>query len=284
MYRAFRSRRRGAVIFKYIGLGLVVFLTGCVSPSYHYYSGGQRPETELASIKPWKAPFGQNLDVFPIFIDGTPTKVYTVSLPTYFILPGEHTVKVALQGLLAGGGRIRFKDPDKMMFRATAGQTLITKASVKKVPVQGGDGEITLQVSFWLEDDETGAVIAGTNQDAASNAFVEQDEPKLSALVPGTSTDKRLQRDITQRLFVEASKYHIGCEHRVSKAETYKATDPSVISERMGEESVERAKILRAGNEMLLEKWFVESCGSVDVYEVLLLRSEAETDIVVLKL
>ena len=80
-------------------------------------------------------------------------------------------------------------------------------------------------------------------------------EQNLLTEVSGTATDPELQRDITQELIEEASKYHKGCEHRVLKAEAYQ----------------EQAKRLGAEDKMLIEKWFVKSCETVNIYEVLLL-------------
>jgi len=106
----------------------------------------------------------------------------------------------------------------------------------------------------------------------------------LSAEVSGTKANSQLQMDITVRLFAEASKYHKECEHSVLRAEAYETTEPSVIASEMGEEYQEMEQRLRARNEMFVEKWFVQSCETVDIYEVLLLKSGTGTDISVKKL
>ncbi len=103
-------------------------------------------------------------------------------------------------------------------------------------------------------------------------------------IVPGTATDLLLQADITRKLFSEESKLHKECEHDVLKAEPYRRNDRSIISAEMGGEAQELEKRLRAKGDMLVEKWFLQSCDAMNVYEVLLLRSGTGTDIMVKKL
>lgn len=268
---------------KSVWILLIAFLTGCAGSSYHYYSGDQLPEAALATIKPWKAPFGQSLDVFPISIDGRTTETYRLSLPRYYVLPGEHTIVVAMQGFL-DGSLFRLNDPEPMTFQAIAGHIFVTKAEMSKLPSKQGSGETRILTRFWIEDEETGAVVAESRADSGIKKSREQSEPKLSAAVPGTAANAELQNDITRRLFEEASKYHKGCDHRVVKAEAYDLTDPSIIVNGMGEEGSILAKRLRAKDQVVVEKWFVKSCEPVSVYEVLLLRAETGTDILVLKL
>jgi hypothetical protein len=102
--------------------------------------------------------------------------------------------------------------------------------------------------------------------------------------VPGTATDSVLQADITRKLFAEESKLHKECEHDVLKAEPYRQNDRSIISAEMGGKAQELEKRLRAKGDMLVEKWFLQSCDAMNVYEVLLLRSGTGTDIMVKKL
>jgi hypothetical protein len=102
-------------------------------------------------------------------------------------------------------------------------------------------------------------------------------ESKLSAKVPGTVANSQLQRDITQRLFAEASKYHKECEHRVLKAEGYDAAERSIISSEMGGKALELEQRLRAKGQMWVEKWFVQSCETVNTYEVLQMESGTGT-------
>jgi hypothetical protein len=109
-------------------------------------------------------------------------------------------------------------------------------------------------------------------------------KPSLPRAVSGTATDSELQSDITQQLFVEASKYHHDCEHNVLKAEVYNSSQHSVIASEAGGESPELEQRLRDKDQMLVETWFVKSCDTVDRYEVLLLRAGTGTDIMVKKL
>lgn len=146
------------------------------------------------------------------------------------------------------------------------------------------------QSTYFFEGDEDREVFEKLRgelppgQATAINGFRELREPNLSAEVPGTAADSQLQRDITQELFYEASKYHKECEHRVLKAEAYEATEPSVIVSEMGEEGPGLAKRLRAKDEMFVEKWFLKSCETVYIYEVLTWQSGTGTDIAVKKL
>jgi len=110
-------------------------------------------------------------------------------------------------------------------------------------------------------------------------------EPRLPAEVPGTAANRELQGDITQRLFAEASKLHKDCEHRVLKAEIYGDAERSFIAAGMGREGPKREKRLRGKGLMAVERWFVQSCDTADLYEVLLMVSEeGGTDIAVKKL
>lgn len=147
------------------------------------------------------------------------------------------------------------------------------------------------QSSFFFEGDEDREVFEKLRarlppgQATAINGFRELREPNLSAEVPGTAASSLLQRDITRRLFAESSKYHKECEHSVLKAEAYEAAKRSVIVSDMGEEGLELEQRLRAKDQMLIEKWFVKSCETVNMYEVLLVMSpESGTDIMVKKL
>jgi len=145
-------RTRNILIFS-----LFIFISGCAGGSYHHYSGNHLPESDLAKIKPWKESNSQRtLDVFPVLIDGKVTETYRLALPSYFIMPGEHTIEVAL---FAGLG-IKIKDPEPMTFKAKAGHTYITKAYLQ-MPKKG-EKKVQVKVSFWLEDENTGEVVSGT--------------------------------------------------------------------------------------------------------------------------
>ena len=119
----------------------------------------------------------------------------------------------------------------------------------------------------------------------AFNGFRELTGPSLSAEVPGTAASSQLQADITRRLFTEESKLHKECAHVVLKAELYAKSDRSLITAEMGKKAQELEGRLRAKGDMLVEKWFVNSCDVTSTYEVLLTRSPAGgTDILVKKI
>jgi hypothetical protein len=120
-------------------------------------------------------------------------------------------------------------------------------------------------------------VVAGTRPSTTTNSTHEID-------VPGTAANAQLQNDITQKLIEEASKTHGDCGHIVLKADAYKATEPSVIVIEMGGDAPALAKSLRAKGLMFIEKWFLKSCETVNIYEVLLWKSGTGTDIMVKRL
>jgi hypothetical protein len=120
-------------------------------------------------------------------------------------------------------------------------------------------------------------VVAGTRPSTTTNSTHEID-------VPGTAANAQLQNDITQKLIEEASKNHGDCGHIVLKADAYKATEPSVIVIEMGGDAPALAKSLRAKDLMFVEKWFLKSCETVNIYEVLLWKSGTGTDIMVKRL
>ncbi|MBW2725402.1 MAG: hypothetical protein JRE71_13530 [Deltaproteobacteria bacterium] len=189
-----------------------------------------------------------------------------------------------MEGFVQGVGQIRFRNPEPMIMHAKAGHAYVTMASASSTNSSRNRDEKELKTYFWIEDVGTGEVVSGTRPDSETNAHLNQRAPRSSSMVPGTAADPQLQADITKRLFEEATKYHQGCEHRVLNAEAYKAADRSVIVTEMGEEGAVLAKRLQAKDQMLVQKWFVESCESADGYEVLLLRGETGTDILVVKL
>jgi hypothetical protein len=153
------SKRIRNVMF----ISLFFIAAGCAS-SQHFYSGTHRPGEELAIIKPSRETWlfsAMQIDVFPTLIDGNPTGTYRAILPSYFVLPGEHTLEIAFTGFLDGPA-VRFKDPTPMTFYATAGHIYETKAatvpSLLEIPEHGGE----VKVGFWVEDVGTGEVVGGT--------------------------------------------------------------------------------------------------------------------------
>lgn len=143
---------------------------------------------------------------------------------------------------------------------------------------------------FFFEGDEDREVFEDLRRElppgqaTAINGFRELTTPSLTADVPGTAAESLLQADITRKLFAEESKLHKECEHDVLKAEPYRRNDRSIIAAEMDGEAQEFEERLRAKGDMLVEKWFLQSCDAVNVYEVLLLRSGTGTDIIVRKL
>jgi hypothetical protein len=143
---------------------------------------------------------------------------------------------------------------------------------------------------FFFEGDEDREVFEDLRhelppgQATVINGFRELRIPSLTAEVPGTTADSLLQADITRKLFAEESKSHKECEHDVLRAEPYERSDPSIIAAGMGGQAQELEGRLRAKGDMLVEKWTLQSCDAVNVYEVLLLRSGAGADIIVKKL
>ncbi len=136
-------------------IGLFIFLSGCAGSAYHHYSGNHLPETELAAIKPSYSLAGF-LTVFPVFIDGKATdKFRPIALPTHYVLPGKHEIKIALTT-----PEFRFADPETMSFEAKANHTYITRAFVGKLK-QTSD-EMKVKTSFWIEDEKTKEVVVGT--------------------------------------------------------------------------------------------------------------------------
>ena len=137
-------------------IGLFIFLSGCAGSAYHHYSGNHLPETELAAIKPWFSLTNRSLTVFPVFIDGKVTEKFrSIALPTHYVLPGKHEIKIALTTL-----ELRFDDPDTMSYEAKANHTYITRAFIEKLE-QTSD-ETKWKTSFWIEDEKTKEVVGGT--------------------------------------------------------------------------------------------------------------------------
>ena len=136
-------------------IGLFIFLSGCAGSAYHHYSGNHLPETELAAIKPWHD-FSDSLTVFPTVIDGKATEEFRViAMPTHYVLPGKHEIKIALTTL-----EFSIVDPETMSFEAKASHTYITRAFIEKLK-QTSD-EMKVKTSFWIEDENTKEVVAGT--------------------------------------------------------------------------------------------------------------------------
>lgn len=123
------------------------------------------------------------------------------------------------------------------------------------------------------------------NQAAVVGGFRELTGTSLESEVNGTSADPALRRDITWNIFKIESKSHKDCEHHILKAEVYDDTAKSDLVVKMGVEAQQLGEKLRSKGDMFIEKWWVKSCETVSIYEVLLLRSpQGGTDIMVKKL
>lgn len=140
---------------------------------------------------------------------------------------------------------------------------------------------------FFFEGGKDRAAFEGNRQKLQPgqamvvNGFRELTKTSLTVKVAGTIADTQLQGDITQRLFAEESKSRKTCEHRVVKAEPYGKSDPSIIAAAMGGKALELEEKLRAKGDMIVEKWYVQSCETMTAYEVLMLKSGSGTDIMV---
>lgn len=119
---------------------------------------------------------------------------------------------------------------------------------------------------------------------ATTDRYNEGQEPITSNENIDTKAGPLLQDNIIKRLFYEASKFHKECNHRILKAEGYNNTERSIIISKMNEKAIELEQGLRAKNQILVERWFVKSRASMNVYEVLLIKSGEGTDIMVKKI
>ena len=149
------------IFFKRMALVTLVFLLfGCASgKTYHLYEGNLRPLSEIAAIKPWleKTFMPMNiLNVWPASIDGKPTEPYRGELPSYFVPPGEHKIVIGFNWS-DGKRRLGGEDPIEMLFTAKAGHLYLTKASMPIIMA-----EDQAKISFWIEDANTGEIVAGT--------------------------------------------------------------------------------------------------------------------------
>lgn len=150
------------ILNKIIILVLLLSTVSCglYTSSVKLYSGEDLPSSEVAKISSWKesrySPLGA-LIVHPMIIDGKNInpKRGNGEMFVYSILPGEHKIKTIIFWN-AGTEKVQIKDPTEMVFSAKAGHVYLTKAYAPN--------EISEKVViyFWLEDDKTGEVVAGT--------------------------------------------------------------------------------------------------------------------------
>ena len=265
----------------FVGLCSLLLLSSCASTA-KMYAGDPRPSSEVASIVSWTksrwSPPGA-LVVHPLVIDGQPTNARRNdgTKTKYYVLPGERRIKIVLFWNV-GFDLVKIVDPVEMVFNAKAGHSYLTKASATRDMSEGD-----VLVSFWIEDAETHEVVSGTRPNN-SNGYGGISGGGLPSGVSGTAVDSQLQEDVTRRLIVEASKYFKECKHQVLKVELYDPSQSSVIAREIGGDALRLEMSLRDEKMIHVEKWFVESCEVVNAYEVLLMKSETGTDIMVKKL
>ncbi len=141
-------------------ISLTLLLFACATGStYQLHEGGPRPDAEVAIIKPWLDKDYASLSMlnaWPASIDGKTTEPYRRALPSYRVLPGEHTLVIGFN--YSGMGKeLGSEDPEAMSFTAKAGHVYLTKASAEVTA-----GNAAVKVGFWIEDESSGEVVAGT--------------------------------------------------------------------------------------------------------------------------
>ena len=142
---------------------VVLFLNACSGKSYYYYTYSDHPDVTPAAIKPWFEEQylldEKSLDVFPIYIDGKITEFYTRDdIPTYYILPGERRIEVAL----TREDGVRIVAPEPLIFNAKSGRTYFTKATIEERPIPGSNTrEVTM--NFFIADEATEDVVSSTS-------------------------------------------------------------------------------------------------------------------------
>jgi len=143
--------------------------------------------------------------------------------------------------------------------------------------------------NFFFEEKEKKAFeisreTTDLNKAAIVVGFRELTNSSLRAEVKGTRTEPTLQQDVSWTLFKEESKSFKECEHRCLKAEAYGATKSEIVS-KMGGEAQQLEERLRSKGKMIIEKWWVQSCDTVSIYEVLMVMApEGGTNIMVERL
>ncbi len=130
------------------------------------YSGDNLAESKRAAIKPWNKELAQGSTeerfVLLLSIDGKETELPDfdkINMKSYFISPGEHSIKTALFASVLGK-KNQYINPKPMIFKAETGHTYITKAYLPVL--KQGDKGGKFKLSFWIEDEKTGEVVSGT--------------------------------------------------------------------------------------------------------------------------
>ncbi len=201
-----------------------------------------------------------------------------------FQVPGTDKVSQEMQMIEPGGGQVMYKVPvEKIVWDTKYPFKVSIFSSEDKKKMVGGDSAYFLFEEKEKQSFEKSLENLKPNQAAIVNGFRELTDTSLTAEVKGTRAEPQLQYDIVWRLFKEESKSYQDCEHKVLKAED--GTGKSVIVSKMGDKAKELEDKLRANGDMVVEKWWVQSCDAVSVYEVLMVKEpQGGTDIMVEKL
>jgi hypothetical protein len=103
----------------------------------------------------------------------------------------------------------------------------------------------------------------------------------LMAEVPGTTAiGTTLRYDILTGLFAEESKVHEECKHVALKAERHGKDDGMAPDADMEIEYEKLESDMPSSEQLIVERWFVQSCEAVSEYEVRLVKSRrGRTDI-----
>lgn len=147
-------------------IGISIIIAGCAGNLSQRYSGDHLAESTRAILKPWEKQLlrdsSESRFVLLLSIDGKETELPSrdqISMTSYFISPGEHTIQVTLFAVVIGEKQ-QFINPEPMMFKARTGHTYIPKAYLR--PLKEEDVGTQIKLSFWIEDENTGEVVSGT--------------------------------------------------------------------------------------------------------------------------
>lgn len=147
-------------------IGMFVIISVYAGNPSQQYSGDSLAEATRATIKPWikEIPQGSSEERFVLLlsIDGKDTELPSlnkISMTSYFISPGEHSIKIALFASVMGE-KNQYINPKPMIFNAKSGHTYITKAYLPVL--KKGDKGGKFKLSFWVENEKTGEVVSGT--------------------------------------------------------------------------------------------------------------------------
>jgi hypothetical protein len=141
---------------------ILLVITACSGKSYYYYTHSEHPDVTPAAIKPWYEEqylaSDKSLDVFPIYIDGKITEIYSRDdIPTYYILPGQRRIKVAL----TREDGVRIVAPETLTFEAIPGRSYVSKATIEEKPMNDGKTKEVI-MNFMIADEITEEIVSRT--------------------------------------------------------------------------------------------------------------------------